>query len=57
MRAAGIKSILWILAILMGVYGVMGPTYHEDVHCVASITVVVVVFMGLCDLDLSNVVS
>ncbi len=24
----GIKSILWILAILRGVYGVMGPTKH-----------------------------
>ncbi len=26
----GIKSILWILAILRGVYGVMGP--HQS-HC------------------------
>ncbi len=25
MGVAGIKSILWILAILRGVYGVMGP--------------------------------
>ncbi len=24
-EVAGIKSILWILAILRGVYGVMGP--------------------------------
>ncbi len=28
---AGIKSILWILAILKGVYGVMGP-----LQCVAN---------------------
>ncbi len=31
---AGIKSILWILAILRGVYGVMGP------HLVVSGTLI-----------------
>ncbi len=28
MEVAGIKPVLWILAILRGVYGVMGPMYR-----------------------------
>ncbi len=35
---AGIKTILWIMAILRGVYGVVGPTLYQVVRSSADAT-------------------